>query len=319
MIDISTIVPTVGRHSLERAVNTVLQQACPGAQWEVVVVNDSGAPLPPSAWHNDPRVQLIETQQRNRCVARNSGATIARGHYLHFLDDDDWLLPGAWDALLSTAQRHPAAVCTYGGVQFVDERDRHLGGFNLRKSGDCLIETVSAIWIPLQASLIKAPAFFALGGFAPDMPAAEDLDLSRRLAFRGHFAAAEQTVAAVLRGASWGSVSANHLTLEYNRRGRERLLQRPQALRRLQASAAGSPFFHGRILHTYLAAMRYALRDGRPLSAASHLLHGLWALAQSAAHARRKAYWQALGEDTIMHRLIEDAAPGFQSVSEWLR
>jgi glycosyltransferase involved in cell wall biosynthesis len=81
----STIIPTINRSTLSRAVYSVLDQAFTGADFEVIVVNDSGQPLPDMDWQHSERVRVITTQRRERSVARNTGAAIARGKYLHFL------------------------------------------------------------------------------------------------------------------------------------------------------------------------------------------------------------------------------------------
>src|SRR5262245_17611149 len=91
----STIIPTVGRHTLARAVNSVLSQNFDKDDFEVIVVNDSGQSLRQQDWQSSNRVKVINTNRRERSVARNAGASIARGKYLHFLDDDDWLFPDA--------------------------------------------------------------------------------------------------------------------------------------------------------------------------------------------------------------------------------
>src|SRR5450631_3870231 len=98
----STIIPTIGRGTLERAVASVIYQQF-DQPFEVIVVNDSGRPLPTAPWQQAAGVQVINTQQRERSVARNVGAMFAHGRYLHFLDDDDWLLPGALGALAGLA------------------------------------------------------------------------------------------------------------------------------------------------------------------------------------------------------------------------
>src|SRR5690349_14742956 len=93
----STIIATIGRASLSRAVASVLSQTLPpGGELEVIVVNDSGQPLPPAAWQHDPRVRVLATNRCERSIARNTGAATARGQYLHFLDDDDWMVPDAF-------------------------------------------------------------------------------------------------------------------------------------------------------------------------------------------------------------------------------
>jgi glycosyltransferase involved in cell wall biosynthesis len=51
----STIIPTVGRDRLARAVESVLSKKCRPQLFEVIVVNDSGQPLTPAAWQQSPR------------------------------------------------------------------------------------------------------------------------------------------------------------------------------------------------------------------------------------------------------------------------
>ena len=103
----STIIPTIGRGTLDRAVESVINQQF-DQPFEVIVVNDSGRPLRPAAWQQAAGVQILDTQQRERSVARNVGAMAAHGRYLHFLDDDDWLLPGALGVLGAMAVSQPA-------------------------------------------------------------------------------------------------------------------------------------------------------------------------------------------------------------------
>ena len=73
----STIIPTIGRPTLARAVNTVLAQGFSMADFEIIVVNDAGKPLPPAEWQQAPNVKVVNTERRERSVARNTGAAIA--------------------------------------------------------------------------------------------------------------------------------------------------------------------------------------------------------------------------------------------------
>src|SRR6185503_20285902 len=91
----STVIATIGRPTLKGAVTSLLEQAFTVDDFEIIVVNDSGRPLPDEAWQASPKVKIIETNRRERSVARNTGAALATGRYLHFLDDDDWLFPNA--------------------------------------------------------------------------------------------------------------------------------------------------------------------------------------------------------------------------------
>ena len=73
----TTIIPTIGRATLSRAVRSVLDQAFDAADFEVIVVNDSGSPLPDAEWRRSERVRVVDTRRRERSVARNTGAAVA--------------------------------------------------------------------------------------------------------------------------------------------------------------------------------------------------------------------------------------------------
>ena len=61
---ISTIIPTIGRETLTRAVKSVLDQQLTSAEFEVIVVNDSGVTLPVASWHNAPALQITKSAHR---------------------------------------------------------------------------------------------------------------------------------------------------------------------------------------------------------------------------------------------------------------
>lgn len=104
----STIIPTVGRELLEQSVQSVLAQNMTPSSHELIVVNDSGKPLSKALQSLLKGATVLSTHRRERCVARNLGAAVARGKYLHFLDDDDVLFPGAFEQWWKLAQRSDA-------------------------------------------------------------------------------------------------------------------------------------------------------------------------------------------------------------------
>jgi len=115
----STVIPTIGRPTLTRAVESVLSQKLPDDEFEVIVVNDTGTPLARSAWQESERALTVTTNRRERSVARNTGAAIASGEYLHFLDDDDWLLEGALAEFRTLASESEEALI-YGTAELID-------------------------------------------------------------------------------------------------------------------------------------------------------------------------------------------------------
>ncbi len=229
----SIIIPTIGRDSLTKTVQSVLDQSASFDDYEVIVVNDSGRALSKSDWQLSTRVQVVVTQRRNRALAKNTGAAMAKGKYLLFLDDDDWLLPDALHRFWEFVQEADGNLWYYGGVQFIDLENQVLGYLNYRKTGSCFVESVAEIWIPTQASLIEADAFFQVGCFDPLFHEAEDLDLLRRVSFVGDVASMPVDVAVIRRGAKRGGATKTGSALSYIRWGRDRALEQPGAFSRL--------------------------------------------------------------------------------------
>ena len=63
---ISTIIPTIGRPTLARAVYSVLEQGLHHDECEVIVVNDSGGELPVEDWQKISNVQIGRASCRER-------------------------------------------------------------------------------------------------------------------------------------------------------------------------------------------------------------------------------------------------------------
>jgi len=293
----STIIPTINRPTLTRAVQSVLNQDYWEDDFEVIVVNDSGRPLSQAAWQESPKVRLIDTNHRERCVARNSGAAIARGKYLHFLDDDDWILPGAFKHLWSLASTGPAAWL-YGGYRLVDSAGSLLEDCYPDERGNCFIRFIVGEWLPLQASIIDSKAFFSVGGFASLgslRGGDEDVDLARQISLRFEIAGTPNLLAEIRFGRD--NSTTNYVGLrEQSRVSREKALNLPGAFARLRASAMSRPanpsYWCGRMVWTFLASAAWNLQELRPFTAASRGLAGLVSMGVSGHHVVSKDFWR---------------------------
>jgi len=220
----SIIIPTVGRPSLTESVNSILTQDFSLDNYEIIVVNDSGKPLPVATWQSSPNLSVIPTQKRERCFARNTGAAIARGEYLLFLDDDDWLFPNTLAHFWSLVQQFPDTAWFYGGTEFIDNDGNSLGVMNQAKTGNNFVEIMTETWIPIQASLVKAAVFFETGGFNPEFVVTQDLDLVRRVALKYDFVNTSENVTHIRRGTKRKSVTQYTIGWYFIALGRERLL-----------------------------------------------------------------------------------------------
>jgi glycosyltransferase involved in cell wall biosynthesis len=268
----STVIPTVNRPTLTAAVQSVLDQRFEASGFEVIVVNDSGGPLPGADWLDSPHVQLIHTNRRERSVARNAGAAIARGQYVHFLDDDDVMLPGALAAFWEAEQNRPdGVVWLYGSYQAVDNEGRLVDEFHPGITGNVFALLVAGEGIPFQASLLRTDCLFRVGGFdsTPAIIGVEDRDVGRRIALVGEVAHVPTVVARIRIGEA-GSTTNWTTIAEGDRLGREKALRSPGAWGRLRASVSSS-YLRGRVSRAYVASSVWNLRRGALLAGAGRM------------------------------------------------
>lgn len=287
----STIIPTIGRPTLSRAVESLLQQGIPNNNYEIIVVNDSGADLTEGDWQRHERVKVISTNSHERSVARNTGAALAKGHYLHFLDDDDWLAPGALKRFYELSQKFNAGWL-YGSSQLVDFNGRSLIRLEHGLQGNCFIQVLAGEWIPLQASLIKAQIFFDVGGFNPLLSGPEDIDLLRRISLTEDLAGFPEIAAYLVRNdPSTTTDYAQHPKL--SRWAREEILDKPAVFSRMWASA-GTGYWRGRVVRAYATSVVWNLLHKRAFTAASRAVYGLVGLALSSRHIFSDVFWRAI-------------------------
>jgi glycosyltransferase involved in cell wall biosynthesis len=272
---LSTVIPTIGRSTLGRTVQSVLDQAFETSEFEVIVVNDSGQPLPGADWQRSHRVRIVDTIRRERCVARNTGSAIARGQYLHFIDDDDILLPGALQRFWEAAQRLPDASWLFGGWQTVANTGALVNEFRPPLQGNIFALLVAGEGLPLQASIVKASEFFAAGAFdsGPSLTGVEDRDLGRRLALHGtiHFV---DGVVAQIRIGEESSTTDWSRTAQRDRLGREKALSADGAFSRLWDSAR-TGHWRGRVSRAYFASAVWNIERRDVLTCVSRAVHGV--------------------------------------------
>ena len=107
---LSVVVRSIGRDTLDRALNSIAAQGAPAA--EIVIVAASGrdhAPIP-ERFGPCPVVAVRPDIRLQRAAAADAGLRAARGEWITFLDDDDELLPGHLHGLISSAARLPACA-----------------------------------------------------------------------------------------------------------------------------------------------------------------------------------------------------------------
>jgi glycosyltransferase involved in cell wall biosynthesis len=289
---ISFIIPTIGRETLTRAVESALEQSrhvAGGPQHEVVVVNDSGSDLPRADWFNAPGVRIVDSHCSERSAARNTGAATARGKWLLFLDDDDYLTPDAASALLGVA-RETGCERVYGGYRLVNDDGEMLDELRPQVRGDALAHFVAGESIPLGATLFDRALFFKAGAFDTRYATLEDYDFVVRYALVSPVERTDQIVACFRVGEPGGSTDWSK-THAQHRNVRESHLNLPHMFKRIMESAGSDAFLRGQAARAYVSSARWNLSSGRIFTGLSRLC---CAARVSGWSVIRPDYWRAM-------------------------
>jgi hypothetical protein len=287
----TTVITTLGRESLARAVESVLSQDLMIEGFEVIVTNDSGRPLPYSDWQRSDRVTILHTRHRERCVIRNMAAAIARGRYLHFMDDDDWLLPGALGELHAVAMSHNAKWI-YGTSSLVDGNGKLITEHHIDVDGNAFTKVVSGEWLPLQSSIVDTELFFEVGGFDWRLIAAEDKDLCRKVSLRADFMSTRAPIACITRDRAT-TTTPYHLATIRSLWSRDLRLDESGAFRRMRTSAQDA-YWRGRLVRAYATCVAWNLQQRKFLRAISRAGGAVAGLLTSGLSVFAWDFWRAL-------------------------
>lgn len=243
-MDISIVVPTLGRASLRTLLDALAAQAPPAELPEIIVVDDRARPITPL--DTGPHAKVVNGRGAGPAAARNTGARAATGEWVAFLDDDVVPTPG-W---LAALRRDLAgAGDDVGGVQGRLEvpLPAHRRPTDWERATAGLAE---ARWTTADMAYRRA-ALEAVGGFDERFPRAyrEDADLAYRVRLAGwRLAVGERrTVHPVRPESRWvslrnqrGNADDARLRRRYGRRWRTLLeIRRGRRHRHAVITAAG--------------------------------------------------------------------------------
>ncbi len=225
---VTVVLPTNrGGKYLTPAVDSVLQQTV--ESWELIVVDDGAPPdvargLDGLA-RRDPRIRVHHQANLGLSVARNVGASIGRGVYVTYLDDDDIWRGDRLEKQIAELGKHPEALLCYSA------------GWTIGPDG----ETLDEGWLPtgvpredILAGVVDLPrivtmvmrrdALLAFGGFNPAFRYCEDDEFILRMLLHGDFASVPDALVGYRRHA--GNASGSNPVLRQLTGERIRLLQR---------------------------------------------------------------------------------------------
>lgn len=108
------------RHTLGRAIESVFAQDF--EEWELVVVDDGSTDDSAGLveQYNDSRVKLVRHAiNRGVTAAKNTGLNHIRGEWFTTMDSDDEMMPEAFSAMVTAAERTGATAITCNAIDSV--------------------------------------------------------------------------------------------------------------------------------------------------------------------------------------------------------
>lgn len=201
---VSVVIPTFRRPAeLREAIESALAQQ--GITLEVIVVDDSpeGGAADVVSAIGDARVTYMKCEPPSGgkpSMTRNRGWPRARGRYVHFLDDDDRLLPGATAAMVAALEARPTVAVAIGVVRPFGNDPAALaheteyfrqGAETIRAIGSSRALAARMLYAktPLVNSscLVRRDCVEAIGGYSSAIRYVEDVDFYlRAIRYGGH-------------------------------------------------------------------------------------------------------------------------------------
>ncbi|MBN8827260.1 MAG: glycosyltransferase [Sphingobacteriia bacterium] len=191
---ISVIIRTVGRESLEQAINSVITQTYKNI--EIIVVEDNGKKCEERCHaFNDERIKYYNTgASLGRVKAGNLALTKATGDYLIFLDDDDEFLPTHLATLIAKVDGENIVYSFAYEVGINKE-------LNLKTKPYILQEYYPQEYLyffnlfPINTVLFPKKAYDELGGFEENIEMLEDWILWAKYGFKYKFISSDYITA----------------------------------------------------------------------------------------------------------------------------
>lgn len=185
---ISTIIPCYNQaHFLPAVVRTLQEQTF--SDWEGIIVNDGSSDdtqtVAEKLAQEEPRLRVIQQENRGLSGARNSGIRTARGTYIHLLDSDDLLHPQAYEWLLAGigSDRRTLAVMKFAFFENDPTQDLTTVGTE-REYEPFILRLIEKNLGTCHAYLSPRDFVIDVGGFDESTRAGEE-DLWLRLALHG--------------------------------------------------------------------------------------------------------------------------------------
>ena len=175
--EISVVIPVYNRASLVvEAIESVLSQ--PGFTWQIVVVDDgstddSSAEVQQLVTAGKPVTLIRHENNRGVSAARNTALRLASKPLVGFLDSDDLMTPGSYEALWQILNSQPEIDIAHGLREDIP----------MPGAGQAFAraQTLPAPTLCISGTLMRAQRVQSTGLFDEDLRRAEDIEWFHRV------------------------------------------------------------------------------------------------------------------------------------------
>jgi len=173
---------------LKTSIKSALRQTLPNI--EIVVLDDCSTDNTNDIvkQFDDPRIVYFRTNERLGVTSSwNKCASISRGEYITFLNDDDALHPEMLEQESKLLDEDPELACVYSGFYVINNNDKIIrtniphAGLYVKNGKDEFLSHIIKNYICTQTVLIRRSVFNKLNGFDTSMYLCTDLDFWFRL------------------------------------------------------------------------------------------------------------------------------------------
>lgn len=183
MAKVSVVIPAYNGTSryLEQAIHSVRAQT--HADYEILVVDDASTDGTGALVQKIPQVRYLRhARNGGQAAARNTGAHLAQGAYLAFLDQDDVWEPTFLEETLRILEPAALAAAVHCDGYQVDEQNRILEYDAAMKHQRSITQLLRGRHdVATSGSLFRKSCFDAVGGYDAQLSIWEDIDLAIRL------------------------------------------------------------------------------------------------------------------------------------------
>lgn len=204
-IDISVIIPTYRRaRELAEAIESVRSQQ--SAKVEIIVVDDcpDGSAQEVAESFSNAGVRYLRNLVPSKgrpAIIRNMAWPLARGEFIHFLDDDDLVPKRHYERVLAAFAKHPNTSVVFGRIEPFGEdasalehemsyfktarrRAKQLSWFGKRFAFSAWLNFAPTFTV-CSSAVVRRNCVVEISGFDPQIELCEDVDFIARAILQG--------------------------------------------------------------------------------------------------------------------------------------